>query len=105
VVLAASVVRGGPVNVAQALAIPTFMVTVAAVWLLARTGAARTGALTRRLLLTKVLPLLLGFLLGCIIAAAAVSLVADWAWSLPAGLAGLAAALQWPADCEQSWSV
>jgi len=185
VVLAAGIVRGGPINVAQALAIPTFMLMVAGVWLLARTRAARTSALTQRLLLVqflllaavfglsvitrpstdphgvmaavavlvaasamacqntllhmtvaaapstavmtgnlvsavlsgldtlspdrttradarqrlgKVSPLLLGFLVGCIVAAAAVSLAADWAWSLPAGLAGLAAALHWTAD-------
>jgi uncharacterized membrane protein YoaK (UPF0700 family) len=184
VVLAAVVVRGGPVNLAQALAIPVFILTVAAVWLFARTEAARHGALTQRLLsvqflllagvfvfsivthpsadphglmagvavlvaasamacqnallhmtiasapstavmtgnlvsatlslldalspdpatrraagprIEKFLPLLLGFFLGCIAAAAAVSLVGDWAWSLPAGLAGLAAALRWTA--------
>jgi uncharacterized membrane protein YoaK (UPF0700 family) len=187
VVLAAVAVRGGPFNLAQALAIPTFVLTVAVVWLFARTEAARNGALTRRLLLVqflllvgvfafgvitrpsadphglmagvavlvaasamacqnvllhmsvadapstavmtgnlvsatlglldalspdpatrksaglrigKFLPLLLGFFLGCIVAAAAVSLVGDWAWSLPAALAGLAAALRWTAAPE-----
>src|SRR5262249_59704899 len=38
--------------------------------------------------------LLLGFLLGCLIAAAAVPLLADWAWALPAGLAAVAGALR-----------
>jgi uncharacterized membrane protein YoaK (UPF0700 family) len=47
--------------------------------------------------LRKALPLLLGFLLGCIVAAAAVFLVGDWAWLLPAALAGLAAAFRWVA--------
>ena len=184
VVLAAVAVRGGPLNLAQALAAPVFILTVAGVWLCARTEAARTDALTRRMLVVqflllagvfafsvvtrpsadphglsagvavlvaasamacqnallymtiagapstavmtgnlvsatlglldalspdpatrkdagphirKVLPLLLGFLLGCVLAAAAVSLVGDWAWSLPAALAGLAARVRWTA--------
>src|SRR5258708_5771919 len=54
VVLAAVIVRGGPVNLAQALAVPTFVLTVAAVWLFARTEAARNG-LTRKLLLVQFL--------------------------------------------------
>ncbi|MBR0971292.1 MULTISPECIES: DUF1275 family protein [Bradyrhizobium] len=33
---------------------------------------------------------LLGFLLGCVVAAAAVSLTGDWAWSLPTALAAVA---------------
>lgn len=33
---------------------------------------------------------LLGFVLGCVVAAAAVSLAGDWAWSLPAALAAVA---------------
>ena len=182
VVLAAAVVRGGPVNLAQALAIPVFALTVAAVWVFARTTAQRNAALTRRLLLVQFLllagvlvfsvvarpstdphglaagiavliaaaamacqngllhmtiagapstavmtgnlvsavlslldavspdpatresagprigrlvPLLLGFFLGCLLAAAAVSLMGDWAWSLPAALAGAVAVLRW----------
>lgn len=55
VVLAAAAVRGGPFNLAQVLAIPVFMLTVAAVWLFARTAAARNGALTQRLLLVQFL--------------------------------------------------
>jgi len=177
VVLAAVIVRGGPVNPAQVLAIPTFVLTVAGAWLIAPTLAARTGVLTRRLLVAQFLllaavfvfavvahpfanqhglaagvavliaasamacqnallhmtvagapstavmtgnlvggvlglldaaspdaatragasarierfaPLLAGFCLGCLLAAAAVSLVQDWAWALPAILAGLA---------------
>jgi uncharacterized membrane protein YoaK (UPF0700 family) len=39
------------------------------------------------------LRLLAGFLLGCLVAAAAVSLLADWAWSLPVALAALAIVL------------
>jgi len=40
--------------------------------------------------------LLLGFLLGCVVAAAAVPLLADWAWAFPVALA--AAALAWKYD-------
>ena len=192
VVLASAIVRGGPLNVAQALAIPTFMLTVAAVWLSAPTEAARDGALTRRLLVvqflllaavsvlcgvtrpstgphglmagiavliaasamacqnallhmavagapstavmtgnlvnavlslldtlspdpstresarqrvSKIPPLLVCFFLGCVVAAAAVSLVGDLAWFLPAALAGLAAAFRWTTDTRQSRSV
>ncbi len=184
VMLAAVAVRGGPLNLAQALAVPVFILTVAGVWLCARTEAARNDTLTRRILVVqflllagvfafsvvahpsaephglragvavlvaasamacqnallhmtiagapstavmtgnlvsatlglldalspdaatrkaagprirKFLPLLLGFLLGCIIAAAAVSRVGDWAWSFPAALAGLAARVRWTA--------
>jgi uncharacterized membrane protein YoaK (UPF0700 family) len=184
VVLAAVAVRGGPLNLAQALAVPTFVLSVAAVWLFAPTEAARNEALTRRLLLVqflllagvfafcvitrpsadphgltagvavlvaasamacqnallrmtitgapstavmtgnlvsatlalldalspdpatrraagprigKFLPLLLGFFLGCIVAAVAVSLAGDWAWFIPAALAGLVVMVRWTA--------
>jgi uncharacterized membrane protein YjjP (DUF1212 family) len=40
--------------------------------------------------LTKSLHLLVGFLLGCVVGAAAVALLGDWAWSLPAALAAVA---------------
>ena len=43
--------------------------------------------------LKESLRLLAGFLLGCLVAAAAVSLLADWAWSLPVMLAALAIVL------------
>jgi uncharacterized membrane protein YoaK (UPF0700 family) len=43
--------------------------------------------------LRKSLHLLFGFFGGCVVAAAAVSLLGDWAWSLPVALAGLAVAL------------
>ena len=39
------------------------------------------------------LRLLLGFLIGCLVAAAAVSFAGDWAWVLPVGLSALAVAL------------
>jgi uncharacterized membrane protein YoaK (UPF0700 family) len=39
------------------------------------------------------LRLLVGFLVGCLLAAAAVSVMGDWAWALPAALAALAIAV------------
>lgn len=181
VVVAALLVRGGPPNLAQVLAIPVFILAVAAVWLLARASgrcgpslarllllvqflllagvlifsvitdpsarphglmagiavmiavsamacqyallrlavpgalstAVMTGNLTNTVLslldtlsptqplmegaterLNRSLHLLVGFLVGCVVAAAAVSLLGDWAWSLPVALAGVAAALR-----------
>ncbi len=43
--------------------------------------------------LGSTLELLIGFCAGCVVGAAAVSWLGVWAWSLPAALAGLAAAL------------
>jgi uncharacterized membrane protein YoaK (UPF0700 family) len=177
VVAAAVAVRGGPLNSAQALAIPVFMLALVAVWLIARASNRRGPALARLLLvvqfllldavlvfsvitkpsasphglmagiavmiavsamacqyavlrlaipgaistavmtgnltntvlslmdtmskrhllmavdagrLKRSLHLLVGFLLGCIMAAAAVSLLRDWAWSFPVALAAVA---------------
>src|SRR5467141_4675065 len=39
------------------------------------------------------LPLLVGFFLGCVVAAAAVTYLGDWAWSFPVVLSGVAIAL------------
>jgi uncharacterized membrane protein YoaK (UPF0700 family) len=180
VVMAAVLVRGGPLNLAQALAIPVFILAVAAMWLVAKASGRRgpslagllllvqflllaavlafsvltnpyaephglmagiavmvavsamacqysllrlamprvlstavmTGNLTNTVLslldtlspqpftegaperLKSSLNLLLGFLVGCIVAAAAVSLLGNWAWSFPVVLAGLAIALR-----------
>jgi uncharacterized membrane protein YoaK (UPF0700 family) len=181
VVAAAAVVRGGPTNLAQVLAIPVFMLAVAAVWLVARASDRRSVSLARLLLfiqfilLTAVLivsvltrpstnphgmmagiavmiavsamacqyallrlaipgaistavmtgnltnavlglmdllskrnslvtadrdrlkrsvQLLFGFLFGCVVAAAAVSLFADWAWVFPVTLAAAAVVLR-----------
>src|SRR5258705_11816506 len=44
--------------------------------------------------LKKSLRLLFGFLAGCVVAAAAISLLGDWAWSFPAALAAVALALR-----------
>jgi uncharacterized membrane protein YoaK (UPF0700 family) len=177
VVIAAKVVRGGPLNLAQTLSVPVFILAVAAVWLLARASGRRGPGLTRLLLLVQFLlltgllifsvitkpstnphglmagiavmiavsamacqfalfrlafpggistavmtgnltntvlslmdmlshgrplmtvdagrlkrslHLLFGFIGGCIVAAAAVSLLGDWAWSFPVVLGGVA---------------
>ena len=181
VVFAAVLARGRPLNLAQALAIPVFILAVAAIWLLARASGRRGPGLARLLLLIQFLllaglwifsviaspsasphglmagiavmiavsamacqyallrlavpgalstavmtgnltnsvlslldilsptgrlmegdterlkrslRLLFGFLLGCVVAAAAVTLLGDWAWSFPAVLAGVAVALR-----------
>jgi uncharacterized membrane protein YoaK (UPF0700 family) len=44
--------------------------------------------------LNRSLHRLLGFILGCVAAAAAVSAAGDWAWSLPAALATVAIAVR-----------
>jgi uncharacterized membrane protein YoaK (UPF0700 family) len=176
VVVAALAVRGGPVNLAQVIAIPVFIVALAAVWLVARASGHRGYSLVRLLLVIQflllaavlvfsvvtkpsasphglaagvaamiavsamacqyalfrlamprtvstavmtgnltntvlslmdasspgheLLPvdsgrlkrsvyLLIGFLVGCLVAAAAISVMGDWAWSLPVVLAAL----------------
>ena len=55
VVIAALVVRGGPVNLAQVLAIPVFILAVAGAWLLARASADRGRRQVRRFLLVQFL--------------------------------------------------
>lgn len=44
--------------------------------------------------LNRSLHRLLGFISGCVVAAAAVSVLGEWAWSLPAALAAVAIAVQ-----------
>jgi len=44
--------------------------------------------------LTRTLKVLVGFFAGCVAGAAAVSLLGDWAWSLPVVLAAAAVALR-----------
>ena len=58
VVAAAAAVHGGPWNLAQALAIPVFMLAVAAAWLIARASGLHGVALTRLLLVIQFLLLL-----------------------------------------------
>jgi uncharacterized membrane protein YoaK (UPF0700 family) len=181
VVASAAVVRGGALNWTQALAIPVFILAVAATWLIARVSnkegpplarlllevqfgllaavlifsvlnkpstdphgftagiaamlavsamgcqyallrlalpkvvstAVMTGNLTNSVLslmemlakhpslaaadaeqLKSTLRLLAGFLVGCLAAAIAIYLLADWAWSLPLFLAALAIAVR-----------
>src|SRR5262245_24002706 len=48
--------------------------------------------------LKRSLHLLVGFLLGCVVAAYAVSMLEDWAWALPVALSGLALVCFHPAD-------
>ena len=48
--------------------------------------------------LKRSLHLLFGFLLGCVAGASAVSVLGDWAWSLPAVLSGVVLACAHPAD-------
>jgi len=177
VTASAVAVRGGPMNPAQLLAIPVFIVAMALVWLIARLSDRKGPALVRLLLavqflllaavlvfclaaepsrdphgtaacvaaliavsamacqyalfrlampravstavmtgnlantvlsimdalsrghrlmsaddgrLKRSLYLLLGFLLGCVVAALAISKMGEWAWALPAALAGAA---------------
>jgi uncharacterized membrane protein YoaK (UPF0700 family) len=180
VVAAAAAVNGGPLNLAQALAILVFMLALVAVWLIARVWDRRGPVLARQLLLVQFLLLtavlvfsavtrpsanphglmagiavmiavsamacqyallrlampgaistavmtgnltntvlslmdmlskrrrlmtadanrlrrslylLIGFLVGCVVAAAAVSMMGDWAWSFPVALAAVAVVL------------
>lgn len=55
VVIAALLVRGGPPNMAQILAVPVFIVAVAAVWLIAKTSGRRGSSLAWPLLLVQFL--------------------------------------------------
>jgi uncharacterized membrane protein YoaK (UPF0700 family) len=180
VVIAALLVRGGPPNLTQILAVPMFIIAVAAVWLIAKASGQRGPALARPLLLVQflllmcvlifsvthdpaanphglmagiaamiavsamasqfallrlampvapstavmtgnltntvlslldtlsrskplmegaperlknTLELVIGFFAGCLVGAAAVSWLGDWAWSLPVVLAAVAVAL------------
>jgi uncharacterized membrane protein YoaK (UPF0700 family) len=62
VVIAALLVRGGPPNVAQVLAVPCFIGAVAAVWLIAKASGRSDLALVRPLLVIQLL------LLSCALA-------------------------------------
>jgi uncharacterized membrane protein YoaK (UPF0700 family) len=55
VVVAALAVRGGPVNLAQVIAIPVFILALAAVWLVARASGRRGCGLARLLLVIQFL--------------------------------------------------
>jgi uncharacterized membrane protein YoaK (UPF0700 family) len=66
VVIAAQVVRGGPPHLAQILAVPVFMIAVAATWMIAKASDRRGPALLRPLLLVQFL-LLAGVLILSIV--------------------------------------
>lgn len=66
VVIAALVVRGGPPNMAQILAVPVFIIAVAAVWMIAKASRRRGPGLVRPLLLVQFL-LLAGVLTYCVV--------------------------------------
>jgi uncharacterized membrane protein YoaK (UPF0700 family) len=55
VVISALLVRGGPVNLAQMLAIPVFIIAVAVIWLIAKVSSKRGSSLARLLLLIQFL--------------------------------------------------
>ena len=55
VVIAALLVRGGPPNVNQILAVPVFILAVACVWLISKALDKRGAALARPLLLVQLL--------------------------------------------------
>jgi uncharacterized membrane protein YoaK (UPF0700 family) len=54
----------------------------------------RDSLFTARERLKRSAQLLFGFLFGCVIAAAAVSLLADWAWLFPVTLSAVAVVLR-----------
>jgi uncharacterized membrane protein YoaK (UPF0700 family) len=62
VVIAALLVRGGRINPGQILAIPVFMIAVAATWLIAKASGRRGSSLMRLLLLIQFL------LIACVLA-------------------------------------
>jgi uncharacterized membrane protein YoaK (UPF0700 family) len=71
VVIAALLVRGGPPNMAQILAVPMFIVAVAAVWLIAKASGRRGPALAKPLLLVHFLLLTCVLIVSVIYAPAA----------------------------------
>src|SRR6202163_4347135 len=66
VVASAAAVHGGPFNLAQALAIPAFMLAVAVVWLIAQASDRRGSSLARLLLLVQFLLLAAGLIFSVI---------------------------------------
>jgi uncharacterized membrane protein YoaK (UPF0700 family) len=85
VVIAALVVRGGPMNLAQVLAIPVFILAVAAFWLLARASGRRGPGLARLLLLIQFL------LLTCVLIFSVMTKPSTNPHGLMAGIAGMIA--------------
>ncbi len=85
VVIAALLVRGGPPNLPQILAVPMFIVAVAAVWLIAKTLDRRGPALAKPLLLVQFL------LLTCVLIFSVIHHPAANPHGLMAGLAAMIA--------------
>src|SRR5215510_7028300 len=85
VVIAALLVRGGPLNMAQLLAVPVFIGAVGAVWLLAKAFDRRGPALARPLLLVQCL------LLTCVLLCSVISDPAAHPHGLMAGAAAMIA--------------
>ncbi|HXA86189.1 MAG TPA: YoaK family protein [Candidatus Dormibacteraeota bacterium] len=85
VVIAALLVRGGPPNLAQILAVPVFIVAVAAVWLIAKGLDRRGPALARPLLLVQFL------LLTCVLIVSVIYHPAENPRGLMAGIAAMTA--------------
>jgi uncharacterized membrane protein YoaK (UPF0700 family) len=83
VVIAALLVRGGPPNLAQILAVPVFILAVAGVWLIAKRLNKRGLALARPLLLVQFL------LLACVLIVAVVYHPASDPHGLMAGIAAM----------------
>ena len=84
VVIAALLVRGGPPNMAQILAVPVFIGAVGAVWLIAKAFDRRGLALARPLLLVQCL------LLTCVLIFSAIYDPAANPHGLMAGVAAMA---------------
>jgi uncharacterized membrane protein YoaK (UPF0700 family) len=71
VVVAALAVRGGPVNLTQVIAIPVFMLALAAVWFVARASGRRGCALAQLLLVIQFLLLAVVLVFSVIMKASA----------------------------------
>src|SRR6516225_4797723 len=85
VVIAALLVRGGPPNLAQILAVPVFVLAVAGVWLIAKRVNKSGPALARPLLLVQFL------LLACVLVVAVVFHPTRDPHGLMAGIAAMIA--------------
>jgi uncharacterized membrane protein YoaK (UPF0700 family) len=85
VVIAALLVRGGPPNITQILAVPVFVVAVAVVWVIAKAVGKRGPALAKPLLLIQFL------LLGCVLILSVIYGPASNPRGLMAGVAAMIA--------------
>ena len=82
--------------VAPSTAVMTGNLTNAVLGLVELTWQNQPILLPDRKRLTSALHLLIGFFVGCVLATAALIYMGDWAWSLPAVLAAVAASLRMP---------